>query len=62
MALISFIGSSKFNGIDLIPYGWDFVVIIIASLNFYFWGVRSGYLTKDLGTYFDIDQKETEKN
>jgi amino acid transporter len=48
MAFISYIGSSKFHGIDIIPYGWDFVVIIISALVFYVWGVRSGYRTKDL--------------
>jgi Na+/H+ antiporter NhaC len=48
MAFISYIGSSKFHGIDIIPYGWDFVVIIISALVFYVWGVRSSYRTKDL--------------
>jgi amino acid transporter len=60
MAFISFIGSSKFHGINVIPYGWDFFIIIISALIFYAWGVRSGYLTRDFATYFEIDKEETE--
>ncbi|WEG14562.1 APC family permease [Pullulanibacillus sp. KACC 23026] len=48
MAFISCIGSSKFHGLNILPYGWDFIVIIISALIFYAWGIRSGYLTKDL--------------
>jgi amino acid transporter len=60
MAFISWIGSSKFNGINIIPYGWDFVVIIISALIFYTWGIRSGYLTKDLEDGYQMKQKETD--
>jgi amino acid transporter len=51
MAAISYLGSDKFGGINLIPFGTDMVVITISSLIFYMWGLRSGsaeiYLDKD---------------
>jgi amino acid transporter len=60
MALISWIGSSKFHGLNIIPFGWDFIVIILSALIFYAWGIRSGYLTKDLENLFRPDQRETD--
>ena len=60
MAFISCIGSSKFHGHNIIPYGWDFVVIIISALIFYAWGIRSGYLTKDLKNGYHPDQEEAD--
>jgi len=48
MAFISCIGSSKFHGHNIIHYGWDFIVVIISALIFYAWGIRSGFLTKEL--------------
>ncbi|MBA4541660.1 APC family permease [Thermoactinomyces daqus] len=38
---ISYLGSSKFGGTNHIPYGMDMVVVVIAALIFYFWGIRS---------------------
>ncbi|MBF8378025.1 APC family permease [Alicyclobacillus mali] len=43
MALISFLGSGKFGGIGVLPYGWDMVVVAASALVFYLWGVRSGF-------------------
>jgi amino acid transporter len=43
MALLSAIGSSKFGGHNLIPYGVDMAVVAVTSLAFYAWGVRSGW-------------------
>jgi hypothetical protein len=43
MALLSLIGSKQFGGHDVIPYGWDMLTVIVVSLVFYFWGVKSGY-------------------
>jgi amino acid transporter len=58
MAFISYIGSSKFNGINLIPFGWDFIVIILSAIVFYTWGVRSGYLTQDLKKNFQENKSD----
>ncbi|MFC3884130.1 APC family permease [Bacillus songklensis] len=45
MILISYLGSEKFGGRNMIPYGWDMLLIACLSLMFYFWGVRSGIKT-----------------
>lgn len=60
MAFISYIGSNKFNGINIIPYGWDFIVIIGSSLIFYGWGIKSGYLTKDLENGYQLHEAEAQ--
>ncbi|MCF6514721.1 amino acid permease [Lactobacillus sp. S2-2] len=44
---ISYIGSTPFNGKNIIPYPLDFVVIIIASLGFFYWAVKSYQKTKN---------------
>lgn len=41
MSVISYIGSTGFGGQDWIKYPWDFVIIIVASLGFYYWGINS---------------------
>ena len=41
ISIISYIGSNGFGGINVIAYPWDFVVIIICSLAFYYWGIKS---------------------
>lgn len=43
MALLSALGSSKFGGYGVIPYGWDLALVAVSSLAFYAWGVRSGW-------------------
>ena len=45
LAAVSKIGSPKFGGIGLIPYGWDLVVVAIIGLAFFLWGVNSGWRT-----------------
>lgn len=42
-AIISYLGSKEFGGIDLIPSYWDQVVVVILSLIFYYWGINSYY-------------------
>lgn len=46
MALLSALGSRRFGGFGVIPYGWDLLVVAVTSLGFYFWGVRSGWLSQ----------------
>lgn len=48
ISLMSYLGSVGFGGINWIKYPWDFVVIIIASLLFYWWGVASRVSGPDL--------------
>jgi amino acid transporter len=48
MIVVSWLGSDKFHGIGVIPYGWDMLVVAVGSVLFYAWGSRSGYLSKEL--------------
>jgi len=41
ISVMSYVGSTGFGGRDFIKYPLDFVVIIVASLLFYWWGVKS---------------------
>jgi amino acid transporter len=45
MALLSVIGSKQFGGLNILPYGWDMLVVAVVALGFYFWGVNTGYRT-----------------
>ncbi|HEX7341525.1 MAG TPA: APC family permease [Rhodanobacteraceae bacterium] len=45
IALVSYLGSATFGGINVIPYGWDLVVVALVGVAFYFWGVRCGWRT-----------------
>src|SRR3974390_3105432 len=45
ITVLSWAGSKEFEGHDYIGYGWDQVSVALASLVFYFWGVRSGWRT-----------------
>src|SRR5580692_4838808 len=42
---LSWAGSKQFEGHDYIRYGWDQLCVALASLAFYFWGLRSGWRT-----------------
>lgn len=48
MLIMSWIGSSKFGGLNIIPFGYDFLVIAAFSIGFYIWGIKSGWLTEQL--------------
>ncbi|WP_106314152.1 APC family permease [Paraburkholderia sp. BL18I3N2] len=56
MAILSLIGSKQFGGHDLIPYGWDMVVVTAFSLVFYYWGVTSGYRSEYLDERSEHDE------
>jgi amino acid transporter len=45
ITVLSLIGSKDFGGRDIIPYGWDQLVVGMDGLLFYFWGVKSGWRT-----------------
>ena len=48
IALLSYIGSTKFGGLGYLPYGWDLLVVAIVALGFYAWGLHCGWRTPDL--------------
>ena len=56
MAVLSVIGSRQFGGLNLLPYGWDMLVVALFALGFYFWGVNTGYRTRYL------DEREPEED
>lgn len=41
MALVSWMGSSRFGGIGLLAWGWDLLLVAVLALTFFLWGVRS---------------------
>jgi amino acid transporter len=45
VTVLSWAGSKEFEGHNYIGYGWDQLCVAVASLAFYFWGVRSGWRT-----------------
>ena len=45
LCVLSFAGSTEFEGRGYIPYGWDQVCVAVAALVFYRWGVSSGWST-----------------
>ncbi|MCK8606722.1 APC family permease [Apilactobacillus ozensis] len=57
ISIISYLGSSDFGGINLIPYPFDFVVIIIVSLICYYWGISSYVVTKNLDNAKAVNDK-----
>lgn len=48
IAILSWAGSSQFGGHDIIPYGWDLLVVAGCALGFYLWGLHSGWRTPHL--------------
>lgn len=47
MSIISYVGSEGFGGRNWLPYPFDFLVIILVSLLFYWWALRSHSSTVD---------------
>ncbi|WAH36404.1 APC family permease [Alicyclobacillus dauci] len=45
MILVSWLGSDKFGGMNVLPYGVDLLVVAVGSLVFFFWGVGSAWVT-----------------
>ncbi len=46
MLVLTYIGSSQFGAPhQIIPYGWDMLVVAVVSLVFFYWGVASGIPT-----------------
>ncbi|XIF19549.1 MAG: APC family permease [Acetilactobacillus jinshanensis] len=57
ISVMSYLGSSSFNGINVIPYPMDFLVIIIVSLIFYRWGISSYRITNNLKSARKVNNK-----
>ncbi len=48
LTLLSYIGESSYGGTGTLPFPWDFLVVILVSIGFYFWSVKSGYKTDEI--------------
>ncbi|HCD08270.1 APC family permease [Companilactobacillus crustorum] len=53
LAIISWIGSNEFGGINLVKYPIDFIVILLFSTAMYYWAINSSYHSG----YFDDARK-----
>ena len=60
LSLLSFIGSKEFKGLNFIHYPYDFIVIIIVALIFYYIGTTSSFESVYFRRAKRIDTKMTE--
>jgi amino acid transporter len=58
VALLSFLGSTKFGGLGYLPYGWDLLVVAVVALGFYAWGVRCGWRTPDIDALHRVEDAQ----
>ncbi|UQS82843.1 APC family permease [Bombilactobacillus folatiphilus] len=57
MAIMSFIGSRQFNGQNWLHYPYDFLIIILCSGGFYYWGTHSYWQSRFLNQGYQINRK-----
>lgn len=57
MMMISYLGSDKFGGLNVITYGWDMALIAFVSLGFYVWALKSGFKTEYLKDAKEINSQ-----
>jgi hypothetical protein len=64
MMTISYLGSEKFGGLNIIPFGLEMVIITCLSLMFYSWAIKSGFQTEYLeqGQKVNEDLRSMENN
>ncbi len=48
IAALSWAGSAKFGGHDIIPYGWDLLIVAVLAIAFFAWGLACGWRTPDV--------------
>ena len=48
LAVVSYIGSAKFGGTGVIPFGWDLAVVAVIGLLYFLWGAKSGWRTPSI--------------
>ncbi|MCL9783712.1 APC family permease [Vibrio sp. S4M6] len=46
MMILSYIGSSQFGGINILPFGYGMAAVAVASLIFFYWGINSAWRTQ----------------
>ncbi len=53
LTLLSYLGEADYGGINVIPYPYDFVVVILVAIIFYLISIRSGYKTDEIRDIID---------
>jgi amino acid transporter len=46
--LLSYLGEANFGGINIFPFPYDFIMVMIVSLTFYYLSVKSGFRTSEI--------------
>ena len=46
--IMSYLGEKNFGGLNVFPFPYDFLVVIVVSLFFYFISVKSGFRTSEI--------------
>ncbi len=57
IALVSYLGSTKFGGLGYLSYGWDLVVVAVLALGFFMWGLRCGWRTPDVDALHGVEDR-----
>ncbi|KAA8922437.1 APC family permease [Thermoplasma sp.] len=57
ITLLSYLGEKPYGGTGLIPFPWDFLVMIVVAIAFYFWSVLSGFKTDEITEIIESDMQ-----
>ncbi|MEM3036405.1 MAG: APC family permease [Thermoplasmata archaeon] len=58
VAILSYIGPSNYGGLNLIQFPYDFIIVGLVALIFYYWAQVSGRKTKSLEEYLKETKQE----
>ncbi len=61
LALLSYLGESNFGGINLFTFPYDFLIVIIVSLAFYFISLVSGFRTSEITDMIESGEQYIEE-
>ena len=57
---VSYAGSRRFGGHNLIKYPEDLLVVVIGAIGFFFWGLASAFVTPEIEAAL-LAQEKSEK-
>ena len=57
---VSYAGSRRFGGHDLIAYPIDLLVVVLGAIGFFFWGCASAFVTPDIEAAL-LQQEKSER-
>ena len=61
LTLLSYLGESNFGGINLFTFPYDFLMVIIVSLAFYFISLVSGFRTSEITDMIESGEQYIEE-